>query len=207
MSLHLVEDMSQKIEDMSQKVEDMSQKIEDMSQKIEDMSQKIEIGYGAHMEQIETRAHTIPSLLATDKPGSRNRKFVLGGSLILVLVIFMIIQATAATGAYFMTVSELFESAPEIYGQRVRVNGAVVDGSEDWNAKEITLKFAIEDEDGQELPIIFYGPRPDNFPRAVSAIVEGELLADGSFKADTLLLKCPSRYEEEPEEVFVQSTR
>ncbi|MGL4649226.1 MAG: cytochrome c maturation protein CcmE, partial [Caldilineaceae bacterium] len=51
------------------------------------------------------------------------------------------------------------------------------------------------------------GPRPDNFQRAAEAIIEGELLANGDFQADTLLLKCPSRYEEDPEEVFVQSTR
>jgi cytochrome c-type biogenesis protein CcmE len=87
------------------------------------------------------------------------------------------------------------------------VSGTVVDGSEDWNAKEITLRFSISDEEGAQLPIVFYGPRPDNFQRAASAIIEGELLADGSFQADTLLLKCPSRYEEEPEEVFAESTR
>ena len=60
---------------------------------------------------------------------------------------------------------------------------------------------------GAELPIVFYGPRPDNFQRTASAIVEGELLENGSFEAETLLLKCPSRYEEDPEEVYVESAR
>jgi cytochrome c-type biogenesis protein CcmE len=106
-----------------------------------------------------------------------------------------------------MTVVELQERAPQLYGERVRVSGNVVDGSEDWNAREITLRFAIADESGGQLPIVFYGPRPDNFQRAASAIVEGELLPDGTFQAETLLLKCPSRYEEDPEEVFVESTR
>jgi len=31
--------------------------------------------------------------------------------------------------------------------------------------------------------------------------VEGRLRADGVLEADTLLLKCPSRYEEAPQEV------
>ena len=57
------------------------------------------------------------------------------------------------------------------------------------------------------MPIVFYGPRPDNFQRAASAIIEGELLPDGSFQAETLLLKCPSRYEEEPEEIYVEAQR
>ncbi|MFN3332862.1 MAG: cytochrome c maturation protein CcmE [Caldilinea sp.] len=37
--------------------------------------------------------------------------------------------------------------------------------------------------------------------------MEGELLPDGTFQAETLLLKCPSRYEEEPEEVYVEAIR
>jgi cytochrome c-type biogenesis protein CcmE len=90
----------------------------------------------------------------------------------------------------------------------VRVNGNVVGGTEDWNAEQITLKFSIQDESGdQTLPIVFYGPRPDNFQRAASAIIEGELKPDGTFEAQTLLLKCPSRYEEEPEEIHVEAIR
>ncbi len=120
---------------------------------------------------------------------------------------FQMVQATITTGAYYLTVSELHARAPAIYGERVRVNGNVVEGSEDWNAQEVTLKFSIADENGDQLPIVFFGPRPDNFQRAASAIVEGEYLSDGSFQAETLLLKCPSRYEEEPEEVYVESNR
>ena len=152
---------------------------------------------------------TIPAYLREEKQRI-NVRYLIGGLLLLLLVGYLgfsMFQATTETGAYYMTVSELYGRSPEIVGQRVRVNGTVVDGSEDWNAQEITLRFAVADESGDEMPIVFYGPRPDNFQRAASAIVEGELTADGTFKADTLLLKCPSRYEEEPEEIFVESTR
>jgi cytochrome c-type biogenesis protein CcmE len=98
----------------------------------------------------------------------------------------------------------------------------VVEGSEVWEPKEMTLRFAITDSpsnpapiagfegtdvSGKQLPITFYGPRPDNFQRAAEAIVEGELMPDGSFMASTLLLKCPSRYEEDPKEIFVEAIR
>jgi cytochrome c-type biogenesis protein CcmE len=149
----------------------------------------------------------IPSQLVRQKPANKNLKFIIGGTLILGLIVVLIVQATVATGAYFMTVSEVQAAGPDLIGKRVRVSGPVVENSEEWNAQEITLKFAIRDENGAQLPIVFYGPRPDNFARAASAIIEGQLQPDGTFKADTLLLKCPSRYEEEPEEVFVQSTR
>lgn len=168
----------------------------------------------------DIQSASIPIQLRDQAASRYNLRFIVGGLLLLSFVAFLgfqMVRATTTTGAYFMTVNELL-TAPDIKGQRVRVNGNVVPGTENWNAQEITLKFSIADEEiegatvsnsitGKQLPIVFYGPRPDNFQRAASAIIEGELLPDGTFQADTLLLKCPSRYEEEPSEVFAQSTR
>lgn len=153
---------------------------------------------------------TIPTQLAEKRAVGYNQKFIIGGLLLLLFVGYLgyqIVRATQTTGAYYMTVAELYAERPQIVGERVRVNGNVVEGSEDWDAENVTLKFAIKDDSGESLPIVFYGPRPDNFQRAASAIIEGELKADGSFEAQTLLLKCPSRYEEEPEEIHVEAVR
>jgi cytochrome c-type biogenesis protein CcmE len=151
------------------------------------------------MTQMVNQAQVIPADLAERKSANKNLKFIIGGILVIGLVIVLIVQATVSTGAYYLTVGELNAKGTEMVGERVRVSGAVVENS--------ALRFSITDENGKQLPIVFYGPRPDNFQRAAEAIVEGELLADGSFKANTLLLKCPSRYEEEPEEIFVESIR
>jgi cytochrome c-type biogenesis protein CcmE len=159
------------------------------------------------MSQYTPQIQAIPADLAESKSSGKNLKFVIGGLLLIGLVIVLMVQATVTTGAYYMTVSELHERGAAITGERVRVSGTVVEGSEDWRPEEVTLRFAIADENGSQLPIVFSGPRPDNFQRAASAIVEGELLPDGSFQAETLLLKCPSRYEEEPEEVFARANQ
>ncbi len=159
------------------------------------------------MTQLVNQAQAIPADLGQRTTANKNLKFIIGGALLIALVIVLIVQATVSTGAYYLTVSELNARGANVIGERVRVSGAVVEGSEDWNAQEVTLRFAIHDDVGAQLPIVFYGPRPDNFTRAAEAIIEGQLLADGTFKADTLLLKCPSRYEEEPEEVFVEAVR
>ena len=160
------------------------------------------------MAQLTNQAQAIPSDLAGQRAGRSNLKFIVGGLLLIAVVIALIVQATMSTGAYYMTVHEVRSGAANLVGQRIRVNGAVVPGSENWNAQEITLRFAISDETSdQQLPIVFYGPRPDNFQRAASAIIEGALQPDGTFKAETLLLKCPSRYEEEPEEVFAKANQ
>ena len=157
------------------------------------------------MAQLTERAQTIPTDLADEKGRGINLKFVIGGLVLVIIVAALMVQATMTTGAYYMTVDEINRAGAGLVGERVRVSGSVVDGSEDWTPQTITLRFKIAGEDGAQLPIVFYGPRPDNFQRAASAIVEGELLPDGSFQAESLLLKCPSRYEEEPEEVFVQA--
>ena len=168
----------------------------------------------------DIQSASIPIQLREQAASRYNMRFIVGGILLLAFVGFLgfqMVRATTTTGAYFMTVNELLAD-PNIQGQRVRVNGNVVPGTEDWNAQDITLKFSISDEtmenvavsqavNAKQLPIVFYGPSPDNFQRAASAIIEGELLPDGTFQADTLLLKCPSRYEEEPSEVFAKSTR
>lgn len=158
----------------------------------------------------ELQINSIPAELGTRARARFNMRYIVGGLLMLGFVGFLaaqIVLATSATGAYYLTVSEVVNEGQLLAGERVRVSGAVVADSEDWNARAITLRFAIEDENGAQLPIVFFGPRPDNFARAAEAIIEGKLLPDGSFQADTLLLKCPSRYEEDPEEVFVESIR
>lgn len=157
------------------------------------------------MAQLTERAQTIPTDLADGQRHGLNLKFVIGGLALVLIVAALMVQATMTTGAYYMTVDEINRAGASLVGERVRVSGSVVDGSEDWTPQEITLRFKIAGEDGAQLPIVFYGPRPDNFQRAASAIVEGQLLPDGSFEAESLLLKCPSRYEEEPEEIFVQA--
>lgn len=158
----------------------------------------------------ELHSTSIPAHLGERANRGYNIRYIVGGLLLLAFVAFLGMQMVQGmtTGAYFMTVSELRARAATLDGQLVRVNGNVVEGTEDWNAADMVLKFSIKDEkDGEILPIVFYGVRPDNFQRAASAIIEGQLQPDGTFEANNLLLKCPSRYEEEPSEVYVESVR
>lgn len=158
----------------------------------------------------ESTILTSPELDA--KPAKRNLKFIVGAVIIFAAIGFLVFNAMDSAGAYYMTVSELTEQAEEYHGKTVRVSGAVVDESVDYNASELILRFNIGDETNQ-LPIYFHGPRPDNFVRAAEAIVEGKYGDDGVLYANTLLLKCPSRYEEhggeqkpvEYEEIQVES--
>jgi cytochrome c-type biogenesis protein CcmE len=59
------------------------------------------------------------------------------------------------------------------------------------------LVFEIEDETGQ-LAISYYGPQPDMLVDAVEAVAIGRYdPVTEVFEAEELLMKCPSKYEEQ----------
>jgi len=145
-----------------------------------------------------TESNIVQPEIASKSP-NKKLKFIIGGVIILVAVIFLVAQSISSTGAYYMTVADLNSQNDKLVGQKIRVSGAIVQESEDWNATELMLNFHMTDETGEEVLVSFHGSRPSNFSRATEAIVEGEMTPHGTFQADNLLLKCPSRYEESPE--------
>lgn len=156
----------------------------------------------------ESEEGPIPSRLARKRSGIRP-KFLVAGLLLVGVIVSLMVYGLTTAKAYWLTVDEVQERSSTLLEKRLRVNGVVVDGSEHWNAEEVTLRFKIQDEDSPngQLEIVYYEPRPDNFQRAASVIVEGELLPGGVFEADVLLLKCPSRYEETPEDILFEAVR
>ena len=148
----------------------------------------------------------IPASLTRNRTGIRP-KFLVAGLILIGVIVSLMVYGLTTSKAYWLTVDEVHQRGDALVTQRLRVNGVVVEGSEDWNAEEVTLRFRIEDEDspGRQLSVVHYEPRPDNFHRAASVIVEGELLPGGVIEADVLLLKCPSRYEEAPEDILLQA--
>lgn len=161
----------------------------------------------------ESTILTTPELQA--KPANRQLKFIVGGVIIFAAIGYLIFSAMGNAGAYYMTVGELLSKSAAYHGKNVRVSGVVVDDTVDYRAADLILQFKIQNQTGQQLPIYFHGPKPDNFSRAAEAIVEGKYGDDGVLYAKTLLLKCPSRYEEyggeqrpvEYEDVQVEAVR
>jgi len=147
-------------------------------------------------------------------------KFVIGGLLILGAVVFLIWSSTAATSEYFLTIDELNAKGSEIVGRNLRVSGAVIGDTINYDAQSLTLTFEVahvpgdqavlEDEGGlaealhqatidpsrSRMKVVYVGPMPDLLRNEAQAIVTGKLGDDGVFHADELLLKCPTKYEE-----------
>ena len=132
-------------------------------------------------------------------------KYLLGFALIAAAIVFLIVTSMQANAQYFLTVSQLRDRGPAVVNQSVRISGAVIyDNTVLYEVRnnEPYLEFSVvdaEDQIGQQKPlrIVYKGPKPDLLQPHAQAIVEGHLAADGNFYADNLLLKCPTRYEEQ----------
>jgi cytochrome c-type biogenesis protein CcmE len=129
------------------------------------------------------------------KAANKRVKFIIGGAVIALAIVYLIFTTAQSTASYFLTVEELHAKDTEIYDRNVRVSGMVVGDSVDFNSRDLILQFEITGENGETLPVVFNGPKPDQMRHDAEAIIQGKY--DGSeFTAQELLLKCPSRYEE-----------
>lgn len=147
-------------------------------------------------------------------------KFVIGGLLILAAVIYLIASSTQANAEYFMTVDELQAKGQSVVGKNLRVSGAVVGDTIQYDPQTLTLTFevahvpgdnnevaaegglaavlhaAVVDPNRPRIKVVYNGPKPDLLKNEAQAIMTGQLGADGVFHADELLLKCPTKYQE-----------
>lgn len=147
-------------------------------------------------------------------------KFIIGGVMILAAVAFLIFTSTVSSQERFMTVDEMLAETPQIVGDSLRITGAVVGETIQYDADTLTLTFeiahapadfqeieeqgglaevlfqAVNDPTRQRVKVIYIGVKPDLLRGEAQAIMTGKLDENGVFHADELLLKCPTRYEE-----------
>ena len=131
------------------------------------------------------------------------KKAIIAVSFVIIGVCLLIYRGISNTSVYFMTVTELLEKADSLKNENVRISGDVVDGSIDYNQRDLILTFAVRDADNQEkvINVIYNGVVPDAFKADVEVILEGLYGPEKNlFQAKTLLAKCPSKYSSEIEE-------
>ncbi len=122
-------------------------------------------------------------------------KFIVPLVVIVSLISWLVFAGVKDSMVYYITVDELLEDVPDIYGQKIRVSGTVVDGSIQ-NELDDSLRFTIEAGEGT-LDVEYDGVIPDIFTDGVEAVVEGKFSRNNIFEADLLLAKCPTKYESE----------
>ena len=154
------------------------------------------------------------------KSSSGKMKFIAGGLLIVAAVIYLIVSSTQASAQYFLTVEELAAKGSSVENRELRISGAVIGDSNQYDPQPLTLKFIVADIPGdnkvieaqgglaavlhqavvdpnrRRLEVVYVGPKPDLLRDEAQAIMTGKIGPDGVFQAEELLLKCPTKYEE-----------
>ena len=147
-------------------------------------------------------------------------KFIVGGLLIIAAIVYLIASSTRASAQYFLTVEELAARNEQVLGRDVRVSGAVIGDSIQYDPQTLTLNFTVAhvpgdnkeieaqgglaavlhaaaiDPNRPRMQVVYVGPKPDLLKNEAQAIMTGKLGEDGVFYAEELLLKCPTKYEE-----------
>lgn len=164
-------------------------------------------------------------------PAARTRtgskvKFMIGGLLIVTAVVYLIATSLQSSSEYFLTVKELRSQSAAMIGRDVRLSGAVIGDSIQYDSQTLTLRFTIAnipgdqkeidaqgglaavlhaaaiDPNAERINVVYNGVMPDLLRDEAQAIVTGKLGEDGVFTAQELLLKCPTKYEDAvPEQV------
>ena len=122
------------------------------------------------------------------------KKYIIGGAIIAVVAGYLLYLTLDSSLSYYVTVSELVDKGPEVYDTDIRVAGKVADSPVEWVPDEIELSFTIT-EGGQMLPVVYNGAKPDGFTAGADIVVEGKYSPDNIFRASSIVLKCPSKYE------------
>jgi cytochrome c-type biogenesis protein CcmE len=161
------------------------------------------------------------SVATTKQSGLAGRgKFIVGGLLIIAAIVYLIVSSTQASAQYFLTVEELQAKGGSVAGRDLRISGAVIGDTIQYDAQTLTLRFtvahipgdnseveaqgglakvlheAVVDANRPRLQVVYEGVKPDLLRDEAQAIMTGRMSADGAFHADELLLKCPTKYEE-----------
>ncbi len=135
----------------------------------------------------------------TASNGFRARMLILGVVLALALG-YMIYAAFPGNALYFLSVREFMEKEDAKDGRMVRVSGKLVDDSFRREGNSTLSRFQLTDKASGvvsgNLAATYTGILPDLFFNPHSEVIlQGRYGPNQVFEADTILVKCPSKYQ------------
>lgn len=117
-----------------------------------------------------------------------------------IAIVIVVLAALVGLSSLFMEggmISYVSFGEARTAGSKVQVMGEIADYGTVYDPESGSFTFLITDEAGDELKVIYGGTKPGNFDQATSVVCIGKFQND-AFHADKLLVKCPSKYQDEP---------
>ena len=111
------------------------------------------------------------------------------------IAIIISIYADSSTYASFEEAQKT-EAELHVVGQLNKEKDLVYDPIKDANY----FAFYMLDEHGEECKVVFNGSKPQDFERSEQIVLTGKMIGE-EFHASKILMKCPSKYNENEIEV------
>ena len=118
-----------------------------------------------------------------------NTKYIIGGIIIVAFTVWAGISFKSTLTPY-VSIAEAKQS-----GKMVQVKGERLDNGY-FDTDKNLFTFEIKDEQGEKLKVTYDGAKPGNFDQATEVVCKGQY-KEGKFHAKDILVKCPSKYQEE----------
>ena len=136
---------------------------------------------------------------------SNRTRFIVVAVVVVLALGYMVYAAFPGNALYFLTVDEFVNKSEVHDGRLLRVSGKLVEGSFQREQRSTTSQFRLHDKElgpaGSHLDAQYVGVLPDLFFNPHSEIIlEGSYSAEAVFHADSILVKCPSKYRSLEEE-------
>lgn len=143
---------------------------------------------------MSTESKTTPT-----RGGPRFGRLAIGIVLVGAALSYLVYAGTKDNLVYYYEVDEVQAAAASTDG-KLRISGDVVEGSITRDEVSREIRFSIQGTTAgagsRTIPVVYGGTVPDIFREGIQVVVEGRMGEEGTFEAETLLAKCPSKYQE-----------
>ncbi|MBL7137935.1 MAG: cytochrome c maturation protein CcmE [Bacteroidales bacterium] len=116
--------------------------------------------------------------------------------IILVVVVVGVVISTISDSSTYVN----FTQASEQPNKEFHVIGTLSPDKEliyDAENNPNEFIFYMMDQEGAERQVIYHNAKPQDFERSEQVVIIGSMKNDSVFEARSLLLKCPSKYNDE----------
>ncbi len=123
---------------------------------------------------------------------NKKQKSMLGIGIIAILIIYLAAQSFSNALSFYYEVGEFVQKADSLSGKIVNVNGTIVKDSTIWEPEKARLIFKLADKNAM-ITVVSNEGMPGNYKEGIPAVVTGYFL-NGTFQANQVVTKCPSKY-------------
>ncbi|MGJ3234138.1 cytochrome c maturation protein CcmE domain-containing protein [Marivirga sp.] len=122
--------------------------------------------------------------------------------IIVIAAAIMMIVSTAGDASSYVTFKDAHDMALDGNNTKIHVVGELKKSAEgeivglNPSEDKLSFTFMMVDENGMEQQVFYNEPMPADFKRSEQVVVIGSF-QKGTFIADKILMKCPSKYQEE----------